>query len=1167
MSAFKNLVLVASAGTGKTHTLTSLLLRTLLVDDVPAPRVVATTFSRKAAGELRERLEQAMVSLRDGTPNPFEAGLSSSFEDDPARLAERARAAVPTLPHVHVTTMHALFLDMLAIGSRALGEGRRLELLDEDELRADDDEIAYALVEARANSEDPLEVETMEALVDAAGGLPLFVTTVIDFLRDVEEADRDIATLQVTNDEAAIQARVEEVVAFARRADVLTSEKLGDAAREIDAAFRTPELVRQARALDAFRAIPATGKADVVKAFKRQKDAWSAPWGELWLAAPRFGPLARAFVEFLAAVHAERRARIARTGRIGFGDVLRLSKELLLADVAFARSFGGKFDVLLVDEFQDTSPLQRELLALLWEDPKVQRAPGQPASLASVRKRGLAIVGDRKQAIYGFRGADVSVFGEVAVALAGSRAAHALKLPEPAHEPTSPAKFDALRDNYRSVPGVLAFVNALSAKTLVPLAAPAEPFEIDYAATVEDLRTPPRAHPELPSSREVAYWLTEVGKDDESQADAIAREIAGFMHDERAAGRTLHYRDFAILARTNATVDTCAAVLTAYGIPVVVGGTRFYRTQEVGDVRAVLELLALEDSALAAAEVLRGPVASLLDQSLIELKQNAPLGQVGRWDPACIGNAMDRERVAEVQSVLLRLRALAARTPPEELLALAITQLGLRSVWAGLSGGELRLANVAKLLGIARRFRTPDAMARFLRVAWNDDAKRESQAATFRDDDDAVRVLTIHASKGLAFPIVFVPRIEWPPPPSPTAFVARAANGRLSLRLRDRGDSLLPAPSWEDVAAHAKRREAAERRRLLYVAVTRAARHLVFVGGLVRKNDADPDATPKGEIAHWLSDLALPQRPAPLELAPVLLVEASSCVAAERTAPLAAPRRLRVTPTAVQDFVLCPRRYVFAHVLALPEERPAFALPRRPPADSPAASEAPALAAREEGTRMHRLLETVDPRAFGAKDAQRWLLACAEPDEHGLIEPLAAVLQSPYAREIATRGARLDRERAFSLRRELGEGAVLVTGSMDLVVTWPDGNLDVIDYKRSKLHSIERYRTQVALYRAAVQDAAPAARVRAGLWSLEDTAPHFFSEEETASASAEVDAVLPRFLRESHAPDTSRQPESYCLRIRCGFRPRCHSTSGSPHSNASMPEASQNLSMSAASET
>ena len=1140
MSAFRNLVLVASAGTGKTHTLTSLLLRALLVDGIPAARIVATTFSRKAAGELRERLEYAVATLRDGEASPFAAALLPSFEGDVTRLAERARELVPTLVHVHVTTMHALFLDMLAEGSRALGLEQRLDLIDEDELRADDDEIAYALVEAKANADDPAVVETMQALVDAAGGLPSFVTAVIDFLRDVEEADRDVATLVPAADEPAIRERIDDIVQFARNPEVLAHDKLAVAAQELDAAWRAGDVERTARALDQLQRAHAGGKG-IMKEFKARKDAWKASWGDTWRHAGRFTPLAQSFVQFLTEVHRERRARIQRTGRIGFGDVLRLSKELLLRDVAFARAFGAKFDVLLVDEFQDTSPLQRELLALFWEDPRSAREPGAAASLALVRRRGLAIVGDRKQAIYGFRGADVSVFGEVAVALAGTRASTALNLPAPAAEPAAAARFEALRDNYRSVPAVLAFVNALSARSLVPQSKPQASFEIDYAASVEDLQVPAaRIVGDVQSTRAAVGWLGPAGKDDETQADAIAREIAGWMHDDQG----LHYRDFAILARTNATVDTCAAVLTSYGIPVVVGGTRFYRTQEVGDVRAVLELLALEDSALAAAEVLRGPAASVLDQTLLELTRQTPLGQIRRWDPSLVSDPADRVRVAEVQDVVLRLRALAARTPPEELLALALDQLDLRSVWAGLAGGELRLANVAKLLGIARRFRSPDALARFLRVAWSDDAKRESQAATFRDDDDAVRILTIHASKGLAFPIVFVPRIEWPPPAGPATFAARTEDGRLSLRLRDRSDGPLPAPSWEDVTAHVKRRETAERRRLLYVAATRAARHLVFVGGLASKA-GEEHAVPKGEIAAWLTELKVPLRAPPESAPPVAMPPATHWVAAQRTRSLATPQRLRVTPTAVQDFVLCPRRYVFAHVLALPEERPAFAIAR-------GADRAPegTLAPREEGTRMHRLLETVDVAAFGAADARERLLARAEPEELPLVDKLLPVLQSDYARSIAADGATLLRERSFALLRDLDGGSVLVVGSMDLVVAWNAQRFDVVDYKRSRLHSIERYRTQVALYREALAQAEPGAEVRAGLWALEDDAPHFFSAAETKASAAEIDEALPRLLRQAHAPDTTRQPEPYCLRIRCGFRPRCHS--GSAHSNASI---------------
>lgn len=1135
MSAFRNLVLVASAGTGKTHTLTLLLLRALLVDRIAPARVVATTFSRKAAAELRERLERSVHALRDGQPSPFVDDLLRHVPD-PAQLSERARALSPALAQVHVTTMHALFLDVLTEGARALGIEQRLELIDEDEQRAEDDEIAYALVEARAAAEET--AETMQELVDAGGGLVPYVTTVVDFLREVEEADRDVAGLLPAADHAAIAERVEVLVQLARNPQLRAIAAFAGPAAEVDAAAREGDVPRLADALDALRRVAARGNADVVRnEFKKYKDAWPS-WGQPLLHAREFAPLALAFRDFLCDVRSERRARALRTGRIGFGDVLRMAKDLLQRDVEFARRIGARFDVLVVDEFQDTSPLQRELLALLWEDPRHARAAGQPATLDHVRPRGLAVVGDRKQAIYGFRGADVAVFGDVAVALAGDQAARALRLPESGREGT--ARFAALRDNYRSAPALLQFVNRLSARCLQPSDTPRASYEIEYSPEIEDLQVPKaRAAREPDPARPPVYWLPFAGKDDEAQANAIARELRAWMQ-----GSPLRYADIAILARTNATVDTCAAVLSAHGIPVVVGGTRFYRTQEIGDCRAVLELLTSARPGLAAAEVLRGPAASVLDASLLELSRAARLGQVSRWNPEVVQDVADRARIAQVRDVVLHLLPLASRTPPEQLLELAIEALSLRAVWASLPAGALRLANVEKLLEIARRFRSSEALVRFLRVAWNDDSKRESQAATFRDDDDAVRILTIHASKGLAFPIVFVPRIEWQAPAGPGQFAAALADGTLSVRLRDREDKPLAAPSWERVAETVKRRELAERRRLMYVACTRAERHLVFVGGTAPKGEG---MAAKGELAQWLQALELPTRDVPEELAQLRELAPRHVQAAERQKPLVPPARLRVTPTAVQDFVLCPRRYVLAHVIAVPEERPAFA---RAPAPLREPDEALTMSAREEGTRLHRLLETVEPSAFGSDDPTPLLRAVARPEEAELLSLAVPLLTGGYAKRIAEEGASVERERVFTSRHAVDGGAVVVAGSIDLVVHWPvdprgDAGsrrvIDVVDYKRSRLHSIERYRSQVAVYRAALAERHPDAEVRAGLWSMHETEPHFFDAGEVRAASEEIRSALVQLHRSAHTADTQRKPPDYCLRIRCGFRPRCHS--------------------------
>src|SRR6185436_122456 len=164
-----------------------------------------------------------------------------------------------------------------------------------------------------------------------------------------------------------------------------------------------------------------------------------------------------------------------RAGALGFGDLLRIARDALRDRPEIARAVREEIDVLLVDEFQDTSRVQRDLVYLLREreDAAERRPPGVPPEAAGLAPHGLFLVGDRKQSIYGFRGADVAVFARIAAELTGAAAGEALSLPEAAWSGVEPvADFVALRESRRSGAAILDFVNAFSSRDFAEDRAP-----------------------------------------------------------------------------------------------------------------------------------------------------------------------------------------------------------------------------------------------------------------------------------------------------------------------------------------------------------------------------------------------------------------------------------------------------------------------------------------------------------------------------------------------------------------------------------------------------------------------------------------------------------------------------------------------------------------------
>jgi ATP-dependent helicase/nuclease subunit A len=1155
----RNLVLAASAGTGKTHALVGVVLHMLLGGRqggaIDAGRIVATTFSRKAAAEIRARVAVEVERLVDSPGRShYAAGLREMIgRSSDAELAKRARKALARLPHARFGTLHSFATGIVQRYAVELGLGPGFELAPEAETRARIDEAIARSLERRLATNS----ETLRSLAEAAGGIERLVYSLRRVLVQLEEDGRPARELAIDGrDVAAVERQMDALIRHARA--VVRHAKAADAASELLHGWGKGDAARIEAGAAALTGLAARGarppELDAFFVFRSElPGATNAERGRRLARAWRVRNAFSSHAEVMRDVLAEAEAAIAQEGKrqavLGFGEVLRAARELLRDRPDVAEEVASGIDALLVDEFQDTSRVQRDLLQLLWANERP--TPGVIPPLGAMRKAGLLVVGDRKQSIYGFRGADVGVFAELAVGLAGSRAREALGIPlGVTWEPATPiADFHALRHNRRSIPAILRFANAFSAKRFVPGDPPVELFEIDYVPETEDLLVPPEkssstnndAHPPV-------SWLRVQPKGSTStrleEALVIAAEIPPLIR----AGR--EYRDIAVLATTNGMLDAASFALAQADIPYVVSGKSFFRAREVSDLAAMLALVLDPTDRVAILEVLRGPWAAVHDETLLALVEpGRGLVPPSRWasppNPELLQED-DRASLLAIASLVGALERAAGRLGPGTILREAVAAANLEALLASLPRGDQRVANVRKLLTIADRH--PDARAF---RAWLEDAKEqevaESEAATFSDADDAVRLLTVHASKGLDFPIVFIPEVGAGLPRTERN-VARIALGAgdqasvLSVRIADEGGLVVEPPSYLRAHTLTQRRDRAERQRLAYVAVTRAADRMFFVGGRTSDKALNQGSSTLAVLEELSTDLLAVRDvivPPPRLRTPELDVTAIDA-AVTRTDIRPSWKHLPIAPTALADFEHCARRFELVHLLGLPEHARGT---RSKESDSGA------LDARAQGTLAHEVLERLPLEAFHTSNPDavaRVLTSLGVPCEHPQHSAIAAralrFVGTSYAQSI--REAHVEREVAFVLPIEDGEGrAVALRGSMDLVVLWPDGGVDVVDYKSARTGDPEGYAFQLDVYALAARERYPkATKLRAGLSFLGAG-----TGEPVWRALGPSDEVRTRIARLGGELITARWRDAFprvpiekCESIHCGFIGRCH---------------------------
>ena len=1068
-------LLAANAGSGKTAVMAERCVEAVLHDGVAVGSILALTFTEKAAGELRDRIRRRFVALG---------------EEEHARAVDAG----------WIGTIHGFCARILRARPLAAGLDPRFDVLDEPAAERLAGEAYERAFEEWARERGAPAIDVAAAY---GAGLKDIVLNVHATLRSRGET-RPVLRVPPAGPAPDAAALTEARAAAARylltagagvrldegRAALDVCERvLADGGIPVPTALAAAELKKNAKALGE---PPSEAYRSAFNAYRQSCADHHARTAleEIAVLLARFG-----------ARYAEAKAQ--RAG-LDFEDLELGVRDLLAADPEDRQRWAERFTLIMVDEFQDTNRLQLDVLEALERD-------------------NLFAVGDEFQSIYGFRHADVTIFRERRAALGEDR----VRL---------------LTANFRSREELLDVLNAAYAPQWPERFAPLLAGNGKAADDGGELRLFDPGDPggAVPSVELLVTdsrgWdedtrLGLAGVETKPHRRAEARALAHRLREEVDAGRPA--RDIVVLVRATASLRVLEEALEEQGVTTyVVGGRGYWSQQPVRDGIAYLGALAnpLDEEALLG--VLASPFCGVGSDALILLADAGRASGGGIWAALRAGDPLpglppeDAERLRAFATFFADERAHAERLPVEVLLERGLEGTGYDLAVLARASGERRLANLRKLMRLAREYERAEGrdLHGFLAYAATRDfaAAREGEAPLESEGLDAVRLMTIHRAKGLEFPVVCVADLGRQGAGQRDRLLI-GPEGEIGIRLATPGGGeTVPALAYEQLADAAAIEEDAEERRLFYVAMTRARDRLILSGSTNPERPAAP--RPGGPPLDWIAPALLggaldPARPErvvtgvwdgrPTRVSTRLITPATIAPGALLTEPrrrlgtpgTALPARAKVVPSpatarpaperlsysALGQYARCGYRFYLQRTLRLPDVSP----PAWDGGDEPAAEPpAPALDPRVRGTLAHLLLEELDFARPAAPDPAAVAAAGLEagvdltPEEvadiRGLVEAFGA---SPLcARLAAARDVR--REAGFAFRLDPAGGA-LVNGFVDVLAREADGTMLIVDYKSDRLEGAEPeavveagYATQRIVYAlAALREGAPAVEV------------------------------------------------------------------------------------------
>jgi ATP-dependent helicase/nuclease subunit A len=1070
----RNVVVVAGAGTGKTTILVSRILNLLMREPSPlnVTEIVALTFTNKAATEMKQRLRRELGKLLEQTDESLVSLFRTRYQLSTEEVVDRAAVALNQLEKAQIGTLHSFAAHLLRLHPMESGMDPSFQEDDGTRFKEVFDSrwdawLAEELGEAGLYHNRWRRVLAGTNLEELRGLAEILAGESCDLLeleQQCQAASIDGALLRWLKVLRARAAHLQAVRANAKRRkadDMLAAAARAFALLLEQGAGAVQHLTPDERAwLGKDIGKPTVGWEE--QDFVEAKALVSMAQRLLSVDEPYFREVIALLRPFLAAV----RQSFVASGWISFDGLLTRAKALLRDHPSVRARIKRSYRAILVDEFQDTDPVQYEIMLYLAERAGCHATSWEEIELEPGK---LFIVGDPKQSIYAFRRADIEAFERVVqkILSAGGIAY-------------------SLVTNFRSDGTVLDVVNGLFDRLFLA--------EAHVQPANERLTARPQRTPEV-SVTGVRLRLVAAGTDEEefdsaaatrAEADSLAR----WLKEELLAGATVFDRDrrstplqpghIALIFRKLTQAQDYLDALRRYGIAYLTDGEKhFYRRQEIIELVNVLRVIDNPHDRIALVGLLRSPLGGMTDQDLFELEQLGCLdytrrGKLGAW------SNQQADRLGRLYERLGDLRRLAPFSALPEVIDLIFGQLPVLELAAASLHGEQAVANLLKARDMAEEVadRPHLTLTGFvdLMITRLLEQPEEAESALAEASLDAVRVLTIHKAKGLEFPVVVLPGLhQGARTPRRGPALHHDWSSRcygLTIGRQHNLGSLLVDSKMET-------REEAEQRRLLYVGMTRARDLLVLSGGLTQKPGRD---TAFSLIQQVLGDDVLSR-------ASTIIGVGKGQLTREVVATVPTARRRPVTT--VGAFAAPPlepilqrqreRKDRCSQLRAMPRRLTPSVMKegRSQSAWTEGGQEGGSSHAMLVGTCAHAILErwnfAADPAGFPERIAAacRTLLPFHDIQSLSAIrEDLAQMMQSfvisdPYRR---LQGATiLGREVPFILPWEDGR---VMEGVIDLIYRL-DGTIWIADYKTDHVTADEasaraqRYRQQATVYRQA----------------------------------------------------------------------------------------------------
>ena len=850
----RHLSVTAGPGAGKTTVLVERYLEILRTQNVSVDNIVAITFTNRAANEMRSRVRHDIDEL-----------LRVSTGDARQRWLRHKRA----LEAAVITTIHGFCSRLLREFPVEAELDPQFVLMEEHQaLMMLDAVVEETLTDAIQHGNEKIVQMTQGV---GRGALAGALVELYQRYRGEGLAISEIESLTAANHATEREYLVALSELDACMTNLLSGGRLSKGAEE-----KRGKVAREWPAVRAILARPPVEQTiatytQAVEDFREVRlNKGTHPmvarldellWGDKATASdclrgrlPAIGfdllakDYALALLRLLREIDRRLDAEKARLSVLDFDDLqLRALKLLDRADV-LAR-VTERYRFFLVDEFQDTNGLQRELMK----------------RLALVRGVNLFIVGDRKQSIYGFRGADVDVFREMTVAI---EAAGGTRQP--------------LNRNFRSQKPLIDAFNFLFAK-IFEARSEVSPDDlaqlgyVDHEPGVAE-RGAEQESPlvellvsVLPDTRPQSLDASD-GDEESEREPPGARERDAEQLVERIQALVdsgVEYRDVAILFRALTGVWPYESALRRAGIPyLTVQGKGFYQREEITDLIQLLRLLDNTTDEIALAAVLRSPLCGISDNALFALRCAPKIGEAQQSDRLQRRNLLRALRgQREIQFIddderpvldrawqfLDSLIQQRHRYSISGLLRKAVAQSEFMAVIAANFDGAHRIANVEKLFRLAEQFEKSGHLIRdFV------DYVEQFEAAGGREGEgqidesaNVVRLMTIHQAKGLEFPVVIIPDLHREQKPRETWHILDRHKG-FTVRIPDGRGQTVRGALFNQLRQRVRWREEFEGMRLLYVAATRAEDRLIFSGAVARSELRNLGETKREQWLAWL---------------------------------------------------------------------------------------------------------------------------------------------------------------------------------------------------------------------------------------------------------------------------------------------------------------------------